>query len=201
MLRPALRAFTILAGAAALWAQTQPAQQSAQQPAQPPAQPPAGMLNPWEIAPVLDEISAHGARLSEALGRINVRPWIDRGASETYLEQWQSASEQAKALADTAGALARNPEKLSAGLDVLFRIQALETMLGTLEQGMLKYQTPADAAALAALSGENGANRSRLERYLVNLAADQERQLQVMDSEAQRCRTLLTAPSPPSRKK
>jgi len=69
-----------------------------------------------------------------------------------------------------AGALAHNPEKLSAGLDVLFRIQALETMIGSLEQGMRKYQTPADAAALAALSAENGANRSRLERYLVNLA-------------------------------
>jgi len=92
----ALRALTILAGAAALWAQTQPAQQ------------PAGMLNPWEIAPVLEEISGHGARLAERLGHINVRPWIDHGASETYLEQWQSATEQAKALADTAGALAHN---------------------------------------------------------------------------------------------
>jgi len=188
-MRPALRALTMLAGAAALWAQTQPAQQ------------PAGMLNPWEIAPVLEEISGHGARLAEALGRINVRPWIDRGASETYFELWQSATEQAKALTDTAGALARNPERLSAGLDVLFRIQALETMVGSLEQGMRKYQTPAAAAALAALAAQNGANRSRLERYLVNLAAEQEQQLQVMDSEAQRCRASLTAPSQPSRKR
>jgi len=189
----ALRAITILAGAATLWAQTQPSRQSVPQA--------AGILNPWEIAPVMDEISAHGARLAEALGHINVRPWIDRGASETYLEQWQSATEQAKTLADTAGALARNPERLSAGLDVLFRIQALETMTGSLEQAMRKYQTPAAAAALAALSAENGANRSRLERYLVNLAADQEQQLLVMDSEAQRCRALVTAPTQPSRKR
>lgn len=188
-MRPALRALTILSGAAALWAQPQAAPQ------------PAGMLNPWEIAPVMQEISAHGTRLAEALGHIDVRTWVDRGASETYLEQWQSAREQAKALADTAAALARNPEKLSAGLDVLFRIQGLETMVGSLEQGLRKYQTPADAAALAALSAENGANRSRLERYLVNLAADRERQLQVMDSEAQRCRASLTSPSQPSRKR
>ena len=185
----ALRALTILTGAAALWAQS------------PPAQPPAGMLTPWEIAPVLQEISGHGARLADALGRINVRSWIDHGAPEAYLEQWQSAIVQAKALAETAGALARTPEKLSAGLDVLFRIQALETMVGSLEQGMRKYQNPADAAALAALAAQNGVNRSRLERYLVNLAADQERQLQVMDSEAQRCRALLTAPSQPPRKR
>ena len=74
-------------------------------------------------------------------------------------------------------------------------------MTGSLEQGLRKYQTPAAAAALAALSGENGANRSRLERYLVSLAADQEQQLQVMDSEAQRCRASLSVPSQPSRKR
>ncbi len=159
------------------------------------------MLAPWEIAPVLEEISGHGARLAEALGHIDVRPWIERGAPDTYLQQWQSAAEQAKALAETAGALARNPEKLSAGLDVLFRIQALQTMLGSLEEGMRKYQKPADADALAALAAQNGVNRSRLERYLVNLAAEQEQQLRVMDSEAQRCRALLIAPSQPSRKR
>ena len=184
-----LRSLAILAIGAAAWAQAQPAPQ------------PAGMLNPWEIAPVLEEISAHGARLAEALAHIDVHRWIERGAPETYLEQWQSSAEQAKALADTAGALARHPEKLSAGLDVLFRIQALETMTGSLAAAMRKYQTPADAAALTALAAENGANRSRLERYLVNLAADREQQLQVMDSEAQRCRASLTEPSRPSRKR
>jgi hypothetical protein len=66
---------------------------------------------------------------------------------------------------------------------------------------MRKYQAPADAAALAALSAENGANRSRLERYLVSLAADREQQLLVMDSEAQRCRAALVAPNQPPRKR
>ncbi|MGO9229562.1 MAG: hypothetical protein ACLQKA_10195 [Bryobacteraceae bacterium] len=224
----AQRALSIVAGAAALWAQSQPAQQPAlqrtpqaqpaqpmirqplpqqpapqpaRQPVQQPAPQPAGLLNPWEIAPVLDEISAHGVRMAEALGRIDVRPWIQRGASETYLDQWQSATVQARALADTAGAMSHNPEKLSAGLEVLFRIQALETMTGSLEQAMRKYQTPAGAAAMVALSAENDANRLRLERYLVSLAADLERRVQVMDSEAQRCRAVLVAPSKPSKKR
>jgi len=159
------------------------------------------MLNPWEIAPVLEEISAHGSRLREALRGIHVQAWIDRGAPETYAEQWRSATEQAGALAEGAGSLAHNPERLSAGLDVLFRIQALETMLGSLEQAMSKYQRPADAAALAALAAENGGNRTRLERYLVNLAAEQEQELQVMDSEAQRCRAAVIAPAQPARKR
>jgi len=185
----ALRALMIWSAVAgAVCAQTQPAQQ------------PEGMLTPWEIAPVLQEISGYGARLGDALSHVDVRPWIARGAPQTYFEQWQSSSVQAKALADTAGALAKNPEKLSAGLDVLFRIQALETMVGSLEQGMRKYQKSADAEALAARVAENGASRSRFQRYLVNLAAEQEQQLKVMDSEAQRCRALLIGPQP-SRKK
>jgi len=50
---------------------------------------------------------------------------------------------------------------------------------------------------LASLAAENGANRDRFQRYLVNLAADQEQRFEVMDREAQRCRGLLAVPVPP----
>jgi hypothetical protein len=151
----------------------------------------------WEIAPVLEEMAAHAGRLVSDLERVNVRAWVNKGASETYLEQLQSSKEQAKALADGAKALARNPEQLSAGLVVLFRVQALEAMLGSLVEGLRRYQSAGEAQRLGSLSAENGANRDRFQRYLVNLAADQEQRFQVMDKEAQRCRSLLSAPAPP----
>ena len=75
-------------------------------------------------------------------------------------------------------------------------------MLNSLEAGLRKYQTVADAQALAALNAENGANRDRLQRYIVNLAAQREQDYQVMDREAQRCRGVLTqAPPKPVKKK
>ena len=167
-----------------------------------PAQPaPAGLETAWEIAPVLQEISAHASRLLPELDRVDARAWVNKGASETYLEQLQSAKEQAQALADGAKALARNPEKLSAGLTVLFRIQALEAMLGSLVEGLRRYQGAQEAQTLASLAAENGANRDRFQNYLVNLAADEEQRVEVMDREAQRCRSQVAAPPPRSGKK
>jgi hypothetical protein len=168
--------------AAALCGQAQPAQQQ-----------PAGLEPDWDIGVILQEMSAHAGRLLPELDRIDVKAWIAKGAPDTYGAQLQSSKDQARAFADGARDLARNPEKLSASLELLFRIQGLETMLGSLEEGTRKYQDPAVAQALASLAAENGANRDRFQKYVVNLAAEREQQFQVMDREAQRCRGILSA--------
>lgn len=161
-----------------------------------PAKPAAGLENSWEIAPALQDTSAHATRLLGALGHINAEMWVANGASETYVSQLQSSKEQAQAIADGAKVLARNPEKLSGLIELLIRIQSLDNMLGSLAEGTRKYQGRlADAQALVALGSENDANRERLQQYIVNLARDREQEFKVMDQEAQRCRNLVTAPA------
>ena len=192
----ALRALVFFC-AAALYGQTQQGAAGAPAPQPSASQPPAGLETDWEMAPVLEEMSAHAGRLLPELDRVDVRSWVNKGASETYLEQLESSKQQAKALADGAKALAHNPEKLSAGLVVLFRVEALEAMLGSLAEGLRRYQGADEAQRLVSLSAENGANRDRFQHYLVDLAADQEQRSRVMDKEAQRCRGLLAAPMPP----
>jgi hypothetical protein len=182
-------------------APSQPASESAAvaqpAPGPTPAQPSPGLETPWEIAPVIQEIGAHAGRLLPELDKINVKDWVAQGASETYLEQWQSVRDQARAVADEAPSLARNPERLDLSLELLFRIQGLDVMIRSLQDGIRKYQGSAEAQQLAGLHAENGANRDRFIRYILNLAAERERQLQVMDREAQRCRGTLIAPPPP----
>jgi hypothetical protein len=185
-MKRALRAFLFFATAAALAAQT------------PAPQPANGLETAWDIAPVLQEMGAYASRLTAALDKIDPQAWLQKGASETYAAQLQSSREQAKALADGSKALAANPEKISSTIELLFRIQALDSMLGSLGEAMRKYQTPSDAQSLAALAAENGANRARFERYIVNLAAEREREFAVMDKEAQRCRGSLSQ-APPAR--
>ena len=92
--------------------------------------------------------------------------------------------------------LAANPQKLSASLELFFRINGLETMLSSLEEGLRKYQSPREAQELASLEAENGASRERFRTYIVNLAAQRERDLEVMDREAQRCRAVVTQAAP-----
>jgi hypothetical protein len=183
----ALRGLILLASAAALRAQAQP------------PQPSAGLETEWDIGVILQEISAHAGRLLPALDRVNARAWVEQGASETYARQLESSRQQAKALEDGAKALARNPEKLSQSLELFFRIEGLEAMLGSLEDGIRKYQSPESAQAMAALVAQNGANRERFRRYIVNLADEREKQLDVMDREAQRCRAMMAAPPTPAR--
>jgi len=178
----ALRGLTLWACAAVFCGQAQPAQRQ-----------PAGLEPDWDIGVILQEMSAHAGRLLPVLDQLDVKAWLRKGASDTYAAQLQSSKEQAKAFADGATDLARNPEKLSASLELLFRIQGLETMLGSLEEGIRKYQDPAAAQTLASLEAENGVNRDRFQRYIVNLAAERERQFEVMDREAQRCRGILSA--------
>jgi hypothetical protein len=182
----ALRRYTLIAGAVALCAQTAP-------PHAPQPQP-VGLETDWDIAAALQEIGAHAGRLLPALNRIDARSWVDQGASETYAEQLQAAKDQTQALADGAKALAKNPERLSVALELYFRMQSIDSMLASVEEGMRKYQTAAGAQALAGLQANAGANRDRLQRYIVNLAAEREQELHVMDEEAQRCRAALTAP-------
>ena len=158
--------------------------------------PRAGLETDWEIAPVLQEIAAHAGRLSAFLDKIDSKAWVAKGASETYDQQFESCKEQAKALALDSAALATNPERLSASLQVYFRIHGLEAMLQSVEEAIRRYQSPANAQALTILEAQNDANRDRLQKYIVNLASEREQDLQVMDREAQRCRGILTQAPP-----
>ena len=101
------------------------------------------------------------------------------------------------ALIDESEALSRNPERLSGALQLFFRMEGLETMLNSLQEGARKYQGPQVSQSLGALFAEGGANRERLRSYIVNLASEREHQFEVMDREAQRCRATLMAPAPP----
>ena len=163
-------------------------------------QTPGGSLEmQWDMSAVLKEISAHAGRLQPALEAVHAEAWVKKGASDTYLAQLQSCKDQARALAEDAKTLARKPEQLSMALQVYFRIQGLDTMIASLAEGMSRYQSPGDAQPLMALSAENGANRDRLQRYIVSLAGAQEQDLAVMDREAQRCRGIISQTPPPTR--
>ncbi|HYL95656.1 MAG TPA: hypothetical protein VET69_07620, partial [Terriglobales bacterium] len=64
--------------------------------------PGAGLLPDWDIRAILEEISAHAARLLPVLAKVDAQSWVTRGASDTYVAQLKSSREQAQALADGA---------------------------------------------------------------------------------------------------
>jgi prophage DNA circulation protein len=183
-MRYPLRALAVFACAAAVYAQA------------PQSTPKPGLETPWEIAPVLNEIAAHAERLLPLLDKMDAQAWVAKGASDTYAAQLQSCKEQASAITIEAKALAANPEQLAAALQLVFRIQGLESMLSSVEEGARRYQSQTDATVLVVMVAQGGGSRDHLQRYVVNLAAAREQELKVMDREAQRCRGVLTQAPP-----
>ncbi|MGA2131731.1 MAG: hypothetical protein ABSH50_05515 [Bryobacteraceae bacterium] len=160
-----------------------------------------GVEPDWDIRPVLKEIAAHAQRMVPVLEQIDAAAMTKNGAPDTYIYQLKESQIQSKALATEALTLASSPEKVSADLLTFFRMQSLEKTLLSIEEGIRKYWNPAVADLLNSEMAQNGANRERFQRYILDLAAEKEQECAVMDHEAQRCRGILAKQPPKTEKK
>ncbi len=148
-----------------------------------------------EITKTLPLIAINAERLLPMLDQVRPQEWVAKGASETYVAQWTTSKEQCKALAADARALAQSPGKLTDVLKVLFRVQFIEIAMGSLEDGLRKYQNPALAELINGTRAEDLPNREKLQQYAIELADQREQDYKVADTEAQRCRNqLVTSP-------
>jgi hypothetical protein len=141
-----------------------------------------------DVSRTIRDIAANAERLLPMLDQIKPHDWVAKGASETYVAQWKTSADQCRALIADAQALAKSPENLVDILKVLFRVQFLEISMGSLEEGLRKYQNPALAELLNGTRAENIPNREKLQQYAIDLANQREQDYKVADAEAQRCR-------------
>lgn len=166
------------------------------------SQVPAGGLPPeWETRKQLSALVATANRLDPVLGQLNPEAWKENGAPEAYVRQWQNTRKALSYLQISADRLAKDPNRVTFAMDTYFRLQSMEQMLGSLAEGVRRYQNPAIADLLMGIANENSANREFLEQYMKDLAATHESELQVMDTEAQRCRSILSKQPPPAKKR
>jgi hypothetical protein len=152
---------------------------------------PSGVTSEWDIRKILDALSQQASHLKPIIDQVQPAGWESKGASETYVAQWSTAQAQLKYLLASTDAFARQPERLAIGLDAYFRMQAMESALGSLVEGVRKYQNPALASIMQSVIAENSTNRDRLRQYLQDLANQKEQEFEVADREAQRCRAAL----------
>jgi len=144
----------------------------------------------------LEAISGYAARLQPIMEQVKVKDWVAKGAADTYLAQWNSGMRQLEGLSALAKQLAPAPERLEDILTVLFRIQSLEITASSLNDGLRRYQNPALAELLSGTLAESTPSREKLQQFALALAADKEKEFQIVDKEAQRCRGSLTRESP-----
>jgi uncharacterized membrane protein YccC len=152
----------------------------------------AGVPTDWDVQKLVKTVAEQSGRILPLVEQIRPNEWVAKGASDTYVQQWDSAHAQAQTVKLSADNLVREPERLSAALDTYFRLQSLEVVLNSLIDGVRKYQNPALADLLRGVLSESSVSRQQLRQYLVDLAAVKEQESKVMDEEAQRCRESIS---------
>jgi len=155
-----------------------------------------GVSAPWDIAQTLGALTEQAQRLTPLLNQLTPEQWVERGAPATYTAQWHNAQNEVGYLMGAAQAMQKQPEKLTLALETLFRLQALESQVSSLVEGVRRYQNPAVGDLLISVMGANSANRDQLRDYLTDLARTKEQEFRIVDDEAQRCRGTLTRQAP-----
>ena len=160
----------------------------------------SGVSSEWDVRKLLDSLDLEAQHLKPVIDQVKPEGWTAKGASSTasntYVAQWKAAQAELRYFLSASEALSRQPEKLTSVLDTYFRMQAMESTVSSVVEGVRKYQNPALANLMQGVLGENNANRDRLRQYVQDLAAQKEQELQVADREAQRCRdTLVKQPA------
>jgi hypothetical protein len=163
--------------------------------------PSAAVATEWDITKTLDALSAQAKRVKPILDQLTPQQWVSKGAPQAYVSQQREAQDELGYLVNATSALEKQPDRLTLALDAYFRMQALETSLNSLVDGVRKYQNPAVGDLLMGVLGENTSNRDKLRQYITDLAANKEQEFQIADKEAQRCRGMLNRQTPAAPRK
>jgi hypothetical protein len=174
------------------------------------SQAPTGVAAQWDMRGSVDQLAKQTERLAPMLEQLRPKEWVAAGASETYVQQWESSRQQIVAAQTLLGRLAQDTERLTVAIDAYLRLETVATQVTSLAEGARRHQNPALADLIGGVLAESRTGIQQLRQHLVDLADLKEKEFKVMDEEAQRCRGTLTrrpvtspalAPKAPAQKK
>lgn len=155
-----------------------------------------GVAPEWDMKTRVEKLSAEVGRLKPVLEQLQPEAWTQKGAPEGYGKQWRFCLNEIGNVQASAKILQAKPEKLTAALDVYLRTESLLTQLGSLNEGVRRYQNPAVADLINGIAGATASNREFLRQQIQELAAVREQEMEVAEREAQRCRADIARPGP-----
>jgi hypothetical protein len=148
----------------------------------------------WELKPKAEKISTEVAGLRPWLEKLTPERWTAAGAPQAYERQWKQTMDAISAVQESAGKLAAQPLRLSLAVETLVRLESMLQLGGSISQVVRRYQNPAVADLLDGELATAGSSREWLRQHVSDLTALREKELEVAEQEAQRCRTQLARP-------
>jgi len=188
-MRPALLAIP-MAALVACWFGLRAQQQT-------PAGPDRVPLDTAQVGAIANEIAQRSEHLKPMLEELRAAEWVAKGAPQAYVSQWSSLTEQNQAIETDMAAIAQNPEAMQDVMRSLFRVHRFDGDLEGLMNAVRRYQNPALADLIESVAAGDQSAVDKLQQYVLDLANEKERQLDVEDKEAQRCRSVLASQPPP----
>jgi len=158
----------------------------------------SGVMPEWEVRDAAAALEKHSGVVAGLLEQLKPEAWVAQGAPPLYVEQLKQSKQYNTYLGTQAHALSEQPDRLSIALDVVFRLDNVNSLLESLADGTRHHQNPELAGLLTSAMSQNSATRERLREYTRELAVEREKEWQIANQEAQRCRATLST-RPPAR--
>lgn len=156
-----------------------------------------GLESPWDVRRTIADVLKQADQLRPLFQQLNPQQWSSqKGAPDAYILQKSTAERQLNDLVVATKLFSEKPEKLSLGLDLYFRLEALDVTARSLDEAAREYADRATADKLAQLIAADFTSRQQLQTDLRDLAKDQEENFRIADEEAQRCRAALSREAP-----
>ena len=165
---------------------------------------PVGVTPDWEIRELAAKLEKNAGVIDELLGQLKPEEWVAKGSPAAYVDQVKQTRQFNSYLILQAQALGREPAKLSVTLDTFLRLDHLQSLLDSVTAGVRSYQNASLAELMATAVGQNLATREQLKEYARQLAVEREKEWELANQEAQRCRSVLSRrppAAPPASKK
>lgn len=150
-------------------------------------------IDPADVSIIANDISLRSQHLKPMLEEVHAADWVAKGAPEAYLSQWRSLTEQNQAIQTDMTEIAQHPDAMQEILKGLFRVHRFDSDLDAMLNGLRRYQNPALADLIESVAAGDQHGVEKMQQYVLDMADEKERQLDLMDKEAQRCRSTLAA--------
>jgi len=168
-------------------------------PAQGPVAPAVYPVSEEEIKAALAGVAQHAGRIDGMLRELDPASWTAKGAPATYAAQFETTLREIESIRIEMSTLGQKPDQMSGELKALFRIGSYHQRLRALMGAVRQYQNPALADLIESVSAEDQSDVDRIQQYLVELSTDRDREYDLVNAEAQRCRGILSKqPSQPT---
>ncbi len=160
-------------------------------------------LDPADVSDAAAGISQRAARLQSIFDEVHPTEWVAKGAPEVYVSQWKSLVAQNLAVQTEMTSIGQRAEAdarqlspqatVDETLRALFRLHRFDSDLASMLGPIRRYQDSALGDRIEGVAAGVQAGLEKLQQYALELTESREKQLGIMDKEAQRCRSALAS--------